>query len=306
MRGMTILRHKKIKWVIFYFVLSACFFLLWSCSASHEADIFIPIDFDIMPAGLTITGPLIKSIEFRVRGSKSAIENLPDLKLRYLLDLSGVKVGVRSIPIDQDRIPLPKGISGIRVNPSFITVKVEKEIQKEVPVIISFSGKPASGLIVSSVTAKPSSVTLKGPASILASVVQARSKVLDINGLSESFKKEIALDLVEDLEVDAPSQLVLAEIVLEEKIGIRKFNDIIVAGKDTSFRCSITPPTINIEVQGPVNILEKLNTENGLKVYVDLKDLKPGVYARRATITLPVKTTLVGAKPEIFTVKIED
>jgi len=223
-----------------------------------------------------------------------------------VLDLSGVEVGIRSIPIDQDRIPLPKGISIVRVNPSFITVKVEKEIQKEVPVIISFSGKPAPGFIVSSATAKPSSVTLKGPESILAPVVKALSEPIDIKGLSESFKKEIALDLAEDLEGDSPSKLVLAEILIEEKIASRKFNDIPLEGKGTPHIYSITPPAINIEVQGPVNILEKLNTENGLKVYVDLKDLKPGVYVRRATITLPVKTTLVGVKPELFTVKIED
>ena len=49
---------------------------------------------------------------------------------------------------------------------------------------------------------------------------------------------------------------------------------------------------------------DKLDNEKGIHVYVDLKSLKPGVYIRRATITLPVKTTLIGVKPEIFTVKI--
>jgi YbbR domain-containing protein len=67
---------------------------------------------------------------------------------------------------------------------------------------------------------------------------------------------------------------------------------------------SIMPPTINIEVKGPVNIIEKLHKDKGIEVYVDLKGLKHGVYVRRATITLPVKTTLIGVKPELFTVKI--
>jgi hypothetical protein len=39
-------------------------------------------------------------------------------------------------------------------------------------------------------------------------------------------------------------------------------------------------------------------------VLVELKNLSPGVYVRRATITLPVKTTLVKVEPELFTVKI--
>lgn len=287
-------------------VVSACVFLLWTCSSSYEADIFIPVDLGIMPEGLTITGPLKKGIELRVRGSKSVIETLPELKLQYVLDLPDIDVGVSSVPIDQDRIPLPKGVSIVKVNPSFLTIKVENEIQKEVPVIITFSGKPASGFIVAGAVAEPVSVILRGPASILAPIVKVKTKPIDINGLSESFKKEIALNLAEDLEVDSSSRLVLAEILIEEKIGTKIFNDIPVVGKGILSSYSITPPTISIEVQGPINILKKLNAENGLQVYVDLKGLKPGVYVRRAAITLPVKTTLVGAQPEIFTVKIED
>jgi len=39
-------------------------------------------------------------------------------------------------------------------------------------------------------------------------------------------------------------------------------------------------------------------------VYVDLKGLPPGTYVKRATITLPVKTALIGVTPEMFTIKI--
>ena len=41
-----------------------------------------------------------------------------------------------------------------------------------------------------------------------------------------------------------------------------------------------------------------------IAVSVDLKDLNPGRYECRASITLPVKTTLVAVDPEIFTVTI--
>jgi YbbR domain-containing protein len=51
-------------------------------------------------------------------------------------------------------------------------------------------------------------------------------------------------------------------------------------------------------------VIEKLYGTNGVQVYVDLKGLKPGIYNKRATITLPVKTTLIDATPEIFKVKI--
>jgi len=280
--------------------------LLWPDSTVHETDLFIPVDLVKIPEGLTIVGPPLKGLEIRIRAPKSVIKTVSDLKLRYPVDLSGINVGVNTFPIDKDRIPLPKEILIMRINPSFLSVRVENEIKKDVPVMISFSEKPAPGFFVADAVAKPSSVVLRGPESVLGPIEMVLTQPINVKGLSESFKKEIALDLAEDLDIISPFKIILAEIFIEEKIVTRMFNNILVEGKDTPYKYSITPPSINIEVKGPVNILEKLQTENGLKVYVDLKALTPGVYVRRAAISLPVKTTLVNASPAIFTVKLEN
>jgi len=304
-RDLSVFSHRNLIWLVLFFIIGAGFFFLISCSAVEETDIFIPVDPGEISEGLTITGSLLKGLEVRVRGSKSAIERLSDLKPRYLLDLSGVDVGVNTIPVDPDRIPLPKTISILKINPSFLTVKIENEIQKEVPVVISFSGKPAPGFFVADAVAKPSSVILRGPEYILGPIEKGLTKTIIVKGLSESFKKEIALDLAEDLDIVSPSKIILAEIFIEEKIVTRSFDGIVVEGKGTPYICSITPSVINIIAKGPVIDIDKLQAENGMQVYVDLKGLNPGVYVRRATISLPVNTTLVSVKPEIFTVTLD-
>jgi len=277
-----------------------------SCSGftAHEAEFFIPVEISGIPSGLTVTGSHLKGIEVRVRGPKSALETLAKLKPKYLLDLSGAGVGVKTIYFDQHRIALPKGVTIIKITPELLTIRIENEIKKELPVIISLSGKPASGFIVAGAVAKPLSSVLRGPQNILGPMEKVLTKPIDIKGMSESFKKEIVLDLAEDLEVISASKVVFAEIFIEEKIAAKLYHDIPVEGRDTQYRYSVSPPGVNIEVKGPVNVLEKLYAEKGIKVYVDLKGLKPGMYVRRASIALPLKTTLVNAEPEIFTVKI--
>jgi len=185
-----------------------------------------------------------------------------------------------------------------------LTVRIANKVKKKLPVIISFSGKPAAGFIVAGATAKPLSVILQGPENILGPMDKVLTKPIDIKGLAEPFKKEVVLNLAEDLEIISPSGIILAEVSIEENIVTKKFNNIQVEGKNSPFMYNIMPPTINIEVKGPVNIIEKLHKDKGIEVYVDLKGLKHGVYVRRAAITLPVKTTLIGVKPELFTVKI--
>ena len=78
-----------------------------------------------------------------------------------------------------------------------------------------------------------------------------------------------------------------------------------VLGRDTGFSFSISPPVISIDVKGPANVVNTLETSEAFIVYLDLNSLKPGVYVRRATIVLPVTTALVGVNPEIFTVTIK-
>jgi YbbR domain-containing protein len=298
------LNLQNLKRSVLSFSLGVCLFLTGACSSLQETVIFIPVDFGQIPAGLTITGPSLKGIEVYVRGPKSTVKILSDLKMRYVLDLSGVHIGINSIPIKKDHIILPEEISIIKINPTFLTVTIDNKIKKELPVKILFSGKPASGFIVSGAVVKPSSIILQGPENILGPLDKVLTKPVEIKGLSESFKKEVALDLVEDLEIISPSEIIFAEISIEEKIVTQKFFDIRVEGKNSPFSYMITPPTLNIEVKGPVNIIEKLHTEKWITVYVDLKGLPPGTYVKRATITLPVKTALIGVTPEMFTIKI--
>ena len=283
------------------------FFCLPVRSANeHEADILIPIIADKLPKGLMLVGPPLREIEIRVQGSIADLEHLDLHKPSYRLDLSGATIGVESFPINPDIIPMPEGIKITRVNPAYVTVRVDRRLKKQMPVEIAVSGKTAAGFFIEDLLTKPSTVMLCGPETELSSIDSILTKPIDVSGRSESFKKEIALQLTPGLEVCASSGIILAEIYIAEKDLTRRFADILVEGHNTPYKFSISPPTIHIEIKGPQKIIQNLHPRKDISVLVELKDLSPGVYVRRATITLPVKTTLVKVEPELFTVRIID
>jgi len=302
----SILSYRNLTGLILFFFIGIGIFLLWPYASIQEADIFIPVDSEKIPEGLIITNGPFTGIEVHVRGPKSIVRTLSDLKIQYTIDLSGINIGANVIPIRQDQIPLPKGISILKINPDSITAKVENEIKKKLPVNISLIGKPAKGFMVVGVKANPMSVILRGSEDTLSQMDKISTKPINIKGLSGSFKKEVALDLVENLKLVDSSKIILANVFIEEQLTTKTFDNIPVQGDGSLYIYRITPPVITIKVKGPVNMIEKLYGSNGVQVYVDLKGLKPGVYNKRATITLPVKTTLIDAKPEIFKVKIID
>ncbi len=282
------------------------FFFLWPAPPLQETDLLIPINFGKAPAGLTVTGSPLKGIEVRIRGSESSIRSLSSHKLSYGVDLSSAEIGIRTFPIDKDLITLPKDIAIVKIDPSSLTVRVEKEITKELPVVISFADKPGKGFIVTNAIAKPASVIARGPEDILSPLERVSTKSIDLKGVSESFKKEIALSLPEHINVIFPSGILRAEVSISQKIDSRQIKDIPVKGKNTPYRYQITPSVISIEIRGPMNTLAKVQNGKEIQVYVDLKGLNPGVYHRRAAMTLPPSTTLVDARPELFTVRINN
>ncbi|OGP63234.1 MAG: hypothetical protein A2V65_06745 [Deltaproteobacteria bacterium RBG_13_49_15] len=206
-------------------VFLAASFWAWGCGQAIESDIFVPIRLDRIPQGIAIGGDSPKGIEIRVRGTRSQIRKLFNLKLHFPIDLAQAWEGSTIVSIKPEALMLPEGITVLKIEPSQLMLRLIKEEEKKV--------------------------------------------------------------------------------VFSEKMILKKLMQIPVNGKGTSYPFRITPPVINIEVKGPVHLIDQLEHNGTLHVYMDLKDLKKaGIYPRRATISLPVGIVLVSTKPEIFTVTL--
>jgi YbbR domain-containing protein len=173
-----------------------------------------------------------------------------------------------------------------------------------VPVTVTVTGNPASGYRVALTLASPSTLQIVGPEKSLSQIDQVATQPVSVKDVSESFKKEIALDLPSDVTVGSDSSLVTAQVKIEENIIVRRFENIPVEARNTVFTAKITPPTIDIDVRGAENTLASLSVGKDIQAHVDLTDLSPGTYARRAQFNLPPGTTYSGADPEVFTVTI--
>lgn len=271
-----------------------------------DANIKIPVVTSKVAQGLIMVGPSVKGIEIQVAGSAKRMKVLQESKLEYELDLTGLNDGIHTIPIVPEQIRLPQGISILKLNTRSITLRIDKEIRKKIPIAVSLHGEAAPGFHVTEALAMPDRAVLRGPRHILDDIEHVSTNPIDLAGASEPFKKEITLDLMESVTVLFPSGPILVQIGIAEKMITKTFQDLEIAGRNTDFSFRVTPPTITIDVKGPANIVNTLKTSKEFDVYMDLDALKPGVYVRRATITLPVATALVGVRPEIFTVTIKE
>jgi YbbR domain-containing protein len=287
--------------MVFLLGLAPEYLLATDTSVSH---IKVPIKIENLPRGTLVTSPLVQGLEIQVRGPAVIRSRLSELNLQFYLDLSHLKPGSHTVPIQIRQLRLPQGLSIAAYQPQAIPVQLELEARKEVPITVFYKGIPAPGYFVVQTVADPELVMLSGPEQDLDRIESVFTHPIDVSGIADSFKKEIALDLPENLKAITLMAPILVSVEIAEEIQTKHFKTIMVEILGSKDRCDINPAYISMDVKGPVKLLEGLTTHSDFRVYVNIKDLDPGVYVRRASIELPVGTTLIKVKPEIFTVTI--
>jgi YbbR domain-containing protein len=264
----------------------------------------ISVEFENVPDDLIALHGEAPVLEALLEGPSGALEELKNSRLSYEVDLSAATPGAMIVKISPDKIEVPRRVSVIKIEPSSFSVTIDNRMEKTIPVVPDLNGDPAPGYVIARVVAEPSLVKLSGPMTVLEEMTAVRTTPIDVAGLTETTMKKVALNLNHDPHVQAMGEnLVEVETVVEQKIVEKRLN-VSVRAIPGRYKYVITPDRIELLLKGPANTLRKLHENNGVQVHVDLAGLKPGTYVRPATIEPPLDTTLIKAKPEVFTVEI--
>lgn len=258
-----------------------------------------------LPEGLTLTPPAEKFAGALVIGPASLVDSLADHQLTCTLNLAGRAPGWITIPITAENFGLPETLHISAIKPETITVRIKTGDRKKLPVYIAIAGKPAAGFKVIDSFALPGRVTVTGPQNLLAGMDRLMTKPITLEGVAESIKKETALDLPAGVHAIGIEKAIIADIRIAAKTDRRTLAEIRVLARGTGHTTVFSPPEITLEIEGPADALAKLNRSADIAAYVDLAGLKPGVYVKRASISLPLSITLVKAEPELFTVTMK-
>lgn len=274
------------------------------CGEQHEARVAVPVTFEHIPHDLIVLRDTPLVVEARVKGLSRILKNLSSSQFSCRIDLSAAKPGPVFVKVSPEMINVPWHVSVLDTDPASLAMTVDRRMEKVVPIVPDLNKDPASGYVIPKVVATPCTIRLTGPATVLEEISAVRTTPVEVGGLTETVRKKVALNLNHSPHVRAADEsLVEVEIVVEQKI-VEKWLDIAVRATGDEYKHVITPDRIEILLRGPMNTLENLSQYNGIEAFVNLEGLEPGTYVRRAVIKPPLNTTLVEAKPEVFTVKV--
>jgi hypothetical protein len=200
---------------------------------------------------------------------------------------------------------MDRGITILTITPPYLSVQLEKKIKKTFKITVPYIGKPAKGHIALDAATEPAVVELIGASTLIQSIKELKTKPIDITNVSESFKKEIPLDLENPSITSSSDPIIIVSVPVQEKLVSKTIENIPIQVWNSTLKVNIEPSKISIRIKGPFDTLSNKEITDQIYSFIDLKGLEPGVYARHAYINIPWNLIMTDAIPQVFTIKIE-
>lgn len=245
--------------------------------------------------GLMLTSDSELDVDLHLSGNRKELNKLYPSDISITLDLSKIYGAGKheltySIAYPGD---IPQGaFTVLSKNPSAITVTVERQISKPVPVVVKYEGAVAEGYFadMENISLEVQTVNVTGPASVMENIKQAVVNV-NIEGVTETFSQAYTYILCDGSGEAAPvsnpnlittdvEEVVLTLDVLQKK-EVQLVMNVIEGGGATVENSTIAIEPQTITVVGSREALEGLDTlELGtIDLGVLTQDMEPTAYA---------------------------
>lgn len=251
------------------------------------------------------------TVDVHFRGSREGIRYLSHEQVEIVVDIRGMAYEESiTVPLDVRDVRAPTAVRPVFIRPSELTLSVDQEVDREVPVRVHIQGNPPEGYEVESVKTTPSVVIVSGPRQRLEAIEAIRTTPIDMEGRLQSFKLRVGLvppsrtwtARMDPERVDVGITLVerSAAVALEEMrikalFGARIWREVV-----------LRPTHADVELVGRAELLEAL-TARDVQVYVDLAGLEPGVeHEVPVRVHVPPRVRLERVVPATVQVRVDN
>ena len=216
----------------------------------------------------------------QISGPESAVSKVEQAKVT--LDIAGASQTVTSSLdieiLDADGAP----VNGVSISPQSATVTQPISLLRgfrNVAVKVITEGQVANGFRLTNITVTPPTVTVSAADPLLVNELPGfiETVPVDLTNLTDDIEVNVGLILPEGITlVREPSVLVQVGVgAIESVLTIPLPVEIL--GLPPELEASISPPTVDVIVSGPIPVLDSL-TPASFRLVIDLTNMEPGIY----------------------------
>jgi YbbR domain-containing protein len=294
---------KNVQYKISAIVLACLFWYIVQGEEILEINRRIVVNIRV-PDGYMVKGTETRIKDATLRGSRVLLGDFPDKPLEARLPIPQGKTGQLRYRVDKEYIKGWDNRIKLTVHDPYISVFVDEQVSKKVPVREFLKGVPADGYIIEKSIIKPNAVTITGLKGDLAKVDEILTEPIDVDNLSstKSFEaKLVAKDLPKSgLSVDK----VTVNLMVGEKKVNKRFGSVPVEVVGSDYLTAAKPKFVSIVIQGTPGVLSFVKRSD-LEAFVEARELEPGKkHNRNIQVKIPPETTLIETFPESAVVEV--
>ena len=220
-----------------------------------DKNVMVPIEIINLPRNLVISNQFKKEIEVSVSGPRSLILEMGNRSVTRQIDLSTATPGTMVIENSNQHIPVPRGVTVQRVQPSSIILSLDKLVQKELAITPRTTGRLAAGYYLKALNTDPDLITITGPQTILAQVEELFTRAISLEGLQNSTQLQIPLQLDANIIELIGETSVTADLQIALETTTRSLEKVPVVLVEGGENWTIEPPTVKIIANIPELLL---------------------------------------------------
>ena len=222
-----------------------------------EKNVMVRVEAINLPNDLIISNKFKREIEVTVRGPRSVLLEMGREQNSFQINLANATPGTRVEDIENNAIPVSRGIEVLRVQPSTIILSLDNLIQKELPIEAATTGEVSTGYALRSLEITPQSITINGPETILSRVDVIKTTPINLQDLFESVQLQIPLELDQRIIDLIGETSVTADITITYETIEKKVTKIPIEVPAELGVSEINPKTASVTVKIPTIIHRK-------------------------------------------------
>jgi len=282
--------------------------IIWSIVQGEEIIEFnrrIKVDISVAN-GYALKGKSIRYVDATVRGPRVLLGEPSNLPLEAKIYIPSDQTGNLEIPFDTRYLKDWDSRIKITVRDAYISVFVDEEVTKEVPIREVLQGAPAEGFFIEKIIISPSKLQVKGIKSEIGKLSEITTQPIDISKLNQSKSLEVSLVTPPNLGTNALNvDLVKVKLQLGDSKINKRFTSIPLEVVGSEYEASARPKYVSIVIQGTPGVLSFVNKED-LRAFVELTNMLPGKHEKEIQVKIPPNTVLIETFPQKGNIQISN
>lgn len=210
------------------------------------------------------------TIKLVLKAPRSAFAAVDNSDFKAYVDLANVQEGEQTLPV---HIQLPAGFELISSTPENVKFVIDEIIQKQIPIDLILSGKPADDMVVADTKQSADTIVVKGPRTQVDQVRKAIGYIgLDNN--KDDFTVIVPLRAVDDnnkevsdvtlLSSTVNASITLAHGLTHKVVAVRPIADSDLPTEFTLDSLKATPD--KVEITGNPQVISTINSLDTAKI----------------------------------------